>query len=883
MTAQSVHLPAEFSSFIGRADEVDELARLVRTARAVTLCGAGGIGKTRLALRVLAAVAPEFPDGTWFIDLGELRQPDLVAGTVAHLVGVDEEPGRLMTDTLADALRYRRAIIALDNCEHLIAACAGLCQRLLASAPGLRIVTTSRQPMRVAAETVWQVQPLTVPPAEAAGPEDVRGFDAVRLFAERAAAAAPGFAIGPANAAAVAGICRALDGLPLAIELAAAWVRVLSVDQIAARLRDQFLLLPSPDRSAPARQQTLRAAIDWSHDLLSAREQILLRRLSVFAEWSLAMAEEVCADDELPAADILDVISALADKSLLELEPEVLGEVRYRMLETVREYAARRLSQAGEAERFRRRRLEYTVRETEDSAALGMAMVPAPWSARVDVFRRVDAEAANLREVLGECLAAGDAETGLRICTAMRPVWIVRGVFAHGAAWMDAFLALPGAAAAPDSVRGPALAGRAQIALASGSEQAEELALAGLELCWAAGDQFHAAAALNLLTEIALHAGRLEEAGAKASEALAVARAAGDRWNEGYALGTMAAVAAQRGNLRTAQELGEEALSVMRAIEQHWGSARALMGLGDLARLRADHDTARACYTEALGTLREVSARPEIARCLAGLGRIAADQGDLAGARRDLTESLRLSYAAGSRIGMARGLEALARLAVLEGQPDTGVRLAGAVMALRAQAHLPPVPGARTQRYLDAAAHLGQLTVARLWAEGGAMTPAAAVRLALGPAAAGLSGPGPAVPGPAIPGPAISGPPISGPAVPGPAIPGPVGQRPAGPRPDGPPADRPRAAGLTGPAAEVPPSPLSPVPSPGAHGLTDREREVVALIAAGKSNREIGAELYISPATAARHVANILAKLGYASRSQVAVWAKSAQVRPPDG
>jgi predicted ATPase/DNA-binding CsgD family transcriptional regulator len=834
MTAQSMHLPAEFSSFIGRADEVDELARLVRASRAVTLCGAGGIGKTRLALRVLAAVAPEFPDGTWFIDLGELRQPDLVAGTVAQLVGVDEEPGRPMTETLADALRYRRAIIALDNCEHLIGACATLCQRLLASAPGLRVVTTSRQPMRVAAETVWQVPPLTVPPAEVAGPEDVRGFDAVRLFADRAAAAAPGFAIGPANAAAIAGICRALDGLPLAIELAAAWVRVLSVDQIAARLSDQFLLLPGPDRSAPARQQTLRAAIDWSHDLLSAREQILLRRLSVFAEWSLAMAEDVCADDELPAADILDVISALADKSLLELEPEVLGEVRYRMLETVREYAAARLSLAGEAERFRRRRREYTVRETEDSVAIGMARVPAPWSARVDVFRRVDAEAANLREVLGECLAAGDAETGLRICTAIRPVWIVRGVFAHGAAWMDAFLALPSAAAAPDSVRGPALAGRAQIALASGSDQAEDLA-AGLELCWAAGDQFHAAAALNLLTEIALHAGRLDEAGARAAEAVAVARSAGDRWNEGYALGTMAAVAAQRGNLRAAQELGEEALGLMRAIEQHWGSARALMGLGDLARLRADLDTARAYYTEALGTLREVSARPEIARCLAGLGRIAADQGDLASARRDLTESLRLSYAAGSRIGMARGLEALARLAVLEGQPDTGVRLAGAVMALRAQAHLPPVPGARTQRYLDAAAHLGQLTVARLWAEGGAMTPAAAVRLALGPAAAGLSGPGPDVPGP--------------------------------------PAEV--------PPAEVPPAGLSPESGPEAHGLTSREREVVALIAAGKSNREIGAELYISPATAARHVANILAKLGYASRSQVAVWAKSAQLRPP--
>ncbi|HUA39997.1 MAG TPA: tetratricopeptide repeat protein [Streptosporangiaceae bacterium] len=809
--------PEEFSSFVGRTSEIGELRSLMRVVRAVTLCGVGGIGKSRLALRLLAAVAPDFPDGAWFVELGELRQPEHVVPWVAAAAGVHEEPGRPLLDTLADSLRHRRALLVLDNCEHLVHACAELCQRLLASSPGLQVICTSREPLRVAAEAVWQVPPLAVPPVAAPGqdrpdPDELRGYDAIRLFVTRASAVAPGFTLGPANMPAVTAICHALDGLPLAIELAAAWVRVLSVEQIAARLDRRLALLTSADRSVPARQQTLRATFDWSYELLSEQEQILLRRLAAWASWSLEMAEQICADDMLPAADMVDLLTALADKSLVEVEPEVLGQARYRLLETVREYAAERLPLAGETATMERRRRGYTLRETETAVQIGMAVVPAPWSARVDVFRRFDVEAANVSEVLGSCLADGDAETGLRICTAMRPVWIVRGTFAEGAAWMDKFLAL--AAVVPDSVRGPALAGRAQLAMASGSERAEELATAGLELCWAAGEQFWVAAALNLLTEIALQAGRPDEAAKRAAEALEVARSAGDRWNEGYALGTVSAVAASRGNLREAQQLGEQALAIMRDIQQLWGSARALLGLGDLARLRGEHDTARAYYLEALTILRELDARPQIARCLAGLGRIALEQWDLASARQHLTESLRLSYASGSRIGIARGLEVLARLAIMEGRPEIAVQLAGAVTSLRSEAHLPPVPGARTQRFLDAAAGLGEHEVTRLWAEGTAMTAAAAVRLALSEDADGD-------------GSALAGAPAS--------------------------------VGASAPAS----------------ALTAREQEVVALLAAGLSNRDIARELVISPATAARHVANILAKLGFSSRSQVAVWATS--------
>lgn len=802
--------PEELSSFIGRSSEISELSQLMRTMRAVTLCGAGGIGKTRLAARLLAAIAGDFPDGAWFVELGDVRDSERLTDFVAAAVGVREEPGQPLAVTLAEALRHRNAIIVLDNCEHLITECARLCQQLLARSPGLKIMATSREPLRMAAEAVWQVPPLAVPSGSVGAAEMVRDYDAVTLFAERASAAAPGFALTAANANTVAGICRALDGLPLAVELAAAWARVLSVEQIAARVHRRLGLLTSTDRGVPARQQTLRAAFDWSYDLLDHKEKILFRRLSVLAGWSLEMAEQVCADASLPAAEILDLLTSLADKSLVELEREALGQARFRMLETVREYAAGLLNQSGEAAAVHQRRRAYTLREVEQAAAVGMAIVRAPWSARADAIRRFDLEAANLAEMLGSCLADGDAETGLRICTAMSPVWIIHGTFTEGISWIERLLAR--GTPVTDAVRGRALACLAQLVMPASPQRAGQLAATALELCRAAGETFWVGAALNLLTEIALHAGQLEEAGDRASEALEIASAAGDRWNEGYALGTLATVAAARGNLSEAQQRGESALAIMRAIEQLWGLARTLLGLADLARLRGDLGAARERYLEALTILRDVSARPEIARSLAGLGRIALEQRDLLSARQHLAESLRLSYASGSRIGMARGLEILARLAILEGDPGRSLRLAGAVAALREQADLPPMPGARRQRFLDAAAGLGEHAVARLWAEGAGMTPDAAVRLALGEQA--------------------------------------VGRLPSGPPPTGPTVDaRPAAA------------------------LTPREHEVVSLLAAGLSNREIASRLFISPATAARHVANILAKLEFSSRSQVAAWA----------
>jgi predicted ATPase/DNA-binding CsgD family transcriptional regulator len=814
-TSDLSSLPAEPNRFIGRERELAELRQAVAASRALTLCGPGGIGKTRLAGRMLAALRDEFPDGAWFVELGDLKQPDLVVSRVASVIGVVEESGRPLLDTLADALAPRTLLLTLDNCEHLIGAAARLCQRLLAAAPGLRIIATSREPLRVAAETVWPVPPLSVP-SPLAGPdsEELRGSEAVRLFADRAASALPGFTVGAGNAAAVAALCRALDGVPLAVELAAAWVRVLSVDQIAGRLAD---LLATSDRNVPARHQTLRATIDWSHELLTPAERVMMRRLSVFSGWSLEMAETVCGDELLPAPDVLDLLAGLVDKSLVVFEPETLGQTRYRMLNTIREYAGQRLADAGEAAAVQARLRCYTLEVAEDNMAVGMALVDGSWAARINVFRRYDVDAANAMAVLGACLADGDAETGLRICTALRPCWLVRGMFAEGVEWFDSFLALD-APSVPAGVRGAALAGRAQLCLSSDPAAAVRWAEDGLVLCEAAGDSFWTGTALNLLAEAALHLGRPDEAALRAAEALALARRNGDAWNEGYALGSLAAAAGQRFNLHECEQFAEAALAVMRRIDQQWGVARTMLGLGDLARLRGELDVARQRYREALLIFREIDSWPEIARCLAGLARVALDQGLLNRAREHLGESIRLSHSIGSRIGVARGLELFAGLSAREERPGQALRLAAAASALRSAAQLAPLPSARVEQYLAAAGHLGELTVRQLWESGSAMTADEAVGLAL----------------------------------------------------EAPP-----------PAGHRIPAPARPLPGQ----LTPRERQITELISEGMSNKAIAEQLVISPATAARHVANILAKLDFSSRSQIAAWATSAggPARPAGG
>ena len=739
----------EADTLVDRGEQLADLRRLTQGGRMITLYGAPGIGKTWLLRRLTAGLAPAYPDGAFLVGLADLRHPELVAARVAAAVGVSQEPGVAPLDTLAEALRGRRLLLALDHCEHLAEACADLAGRLLASSPGLLVIATSQAALGAAGEAAWPVPPLAVPPATAAPPtpEQAARYGAVRLFAGRAAAAAPGFALSPANCAAVTGICRALGGLPLSIELTAAWARNLTVEQIAGRLDDQ-LRPAGRDQAGPPAERALRAALDGSYDLLSAGEQVLLRRLSVLAGWSLETAERVCAADGLPATEIGGLLAGLAARGLIRAEPGGPGPERYRMPETIREYAAGRLAQAGETGPLQRRLRDYALSVGDYFVSIGLAQVPAPWAARAQLFQRYQTDADNVRLALGWCLDQGDVEAGLRLCTAFGTCWLVLSALSEGVMWYGAFLSAD-QSGVPSSVRGPALAAGAYVASGDDKKLAESWAAEGLEVCRADGNRRFASLALNLLAQVALSAGHPGEAVRRGTESLELARQCGDKWSEALALSTCSAAQAALGRLPEARDCTAAALGLMLSMDQQWGAARAALGLASLDRALGDLAAARDHYLAALALLRQIKGDPEIARCLAGLGRVALDQGDLPAARDFLEQGLELNRRTGSRDGISRSLLSFATLAVREGRPDRAVQLAAAVTVLNAGGEPQPwttaagpprppagaalLPPARVQRFLDAAAGLGQPEVDRLWAAGLQLDAAAAADLARQP------------------------------------------------------------------------------------------------------------------------------------------------------
>jgi predicted ATPase/DNA-binding CsgD family transcriptional regulator/Tfp pilus assembly protein PilF len=844
----SGNLPAEPNSFIGRERDLAELARLLGEVRALTLSGPGGIGKTRLAVRLARDVITGAEgtaegadlDEAWLVELADWHGQ--TAERVARTIGVREEPGVPLAQTLSEALRARRLLLVLDTCEHQVSDCATLVQLLLARCPWVRIIATSREPLRVRGETVWRVPPLDLPPEGAAGHE-VAGHEAVRLFAERAAGARPGFALTDENAAPVARLCRTLDGIPLGIELSAARVRALSVEQIADRLRDRFQLLDSGDRTAPPRQQTLRATVDWSYELLDGPEQTLLRRLAVFSGWNLDMAEQVCSDDAIPADAVLGLLISLIDKSLVVLDGEADGDARYRLLDTIREYAAERLTASGEQASLAVRHRDCILGLVERTASRMFCRGDPPWPVRLAIFRRGIAEYGNFRIALETCLSRGDTDEGLRLCTALRNIWVPHGDQREAATWFDRFLAQENGQVSA-LVRGRALTGRADIAFdLQDYDVLLRSAQQGLELARACGDTFTVPTALRTLGQAALRAGRLGDAAALIDEAIEAAEAAGNDWETGLTLAAKAAIALRQGKLKSAQRSYEAALEVL-SDNIPWGIAQVEYGLGALARARGDADMAVRYFEDATEIFREVDAWREVARCLSGVGWIALSRGDLDLAEARLAEGLMLNQACGQRLGIARGLEAFAALAAARQQPEQAARLAGAACQLRESLGHPAGVGSRTEELLELARdRLGASTAAALFAEGREMTSEAAVSYALGscpgtPGAGSASAPGSGVPGER--------------AWADPARMAAAGSR----RSEG----APHLAGATSP-------------------LTPREHEIVRLIAQGLSNKEIADELVISPATAARHVANILAKLGFSSRTQVASWAARHEPR----
>jgi predicted ATPase/DNA-binding CsgD family transcriptional regulator len=838
------NLPEEPNSFIGRERDLAELARLLGEVRALTLSGPGGIGKTRLAVRLAREVLSGGADGggpgdldeAWLVELADWDGP--VAQQVANMLRIREETGVPLAQTLAEALRSRHMLLILDTCEHRVGDCATLVQLLLARCPWLRIIATSREPLRVRGETVWRVPPLDLPP-DGARDAELAAHEAVRLFAARAAEARPGFALTSDNTASVARLCRTLDGIPLGIELSAARVRALSVEQIADRLRDRFQLLNSGDRTAPLRQQTLRATVDWSYELLDEAEQMLLRRLAAFSGWNLDMAEQVCSDEAIGADEVLGLLISLIDKSLVVLDGEAAGDARYRLLDTIREYAAERLEAAGESAALALRHRDCILALVEETTGRMFHRGDPPWPVRLAVFRRGIAEYGNFRIALQTSLEREDADEGLRLCIGLRNIWLPHGDAREAAPWLDRFLVLPpgssqGRGEVSPQVRGRALACRAEIAFdLQDYDTLMRCATESLELAKASGDDFPVPTALRVISQTAARAGRFGDAVACIEEAIAAAGAAGNDWEAGLTQATKAAIAVRQGKLNSAQRAYETALEVL-ADNIRWGVAQVEYGMGTLARIRGDAEVAVRYYTDAMGIFRELDARPEIARCQAGIGWIAVTSGDFDQAQESLAEALRLNRAGGQRLGIARGLEAFAALAAARQQPERAARLAGAACQLRESLGHGTGIGPRIEKVLEfARGRLGASAAAAVFAEGREVSAEDAVGFALGP---DQDQP---VPGPAAP---------TEPAWTDPARLGGGARR--------------------GPTPSTPSTP-SGVSTP----LTPREHEIVQLIARGLSNREIADELVISPATAARHVANILAKLGFSSRTQVASWA----------
>jgi non-specific serine/threonine protein kinase len=598
-TARRHNLPSELTSFIGRENELVELTGLLASSRVLSLTGTGGVGKTRLALRMAARVVSEFPDGVWWIDLAPLSTPDLVPQAVATALGIREAPQRSLHDVLPGALRHRAALIVLDNCEHLVAACADLVQALLREAGSVRILATSREALGVTGETVYGVPSMAVPDVASTTADSLADFEATRLFVERARALDRSFVPSPDDAAAIAGICRRLDGIPLAIELAAARVVALSVEQIASRLQDRFRLLTGGARTALARQRTLEATVAWSYHLLSEREGLLLTRLSIFpAAWSLNAAEKVCGGDGIDENDVLELLTRLIDKSLVVVQSDRPGERRYRFLETVRQYARERLMQSDTVNRWRDRHFDFFFEEFRGAR-------PVLRSAnQVALLRRLRDEEENIRAALDWALTSpGLGRQAVELAGALFWYWTKRGRFEEGRQWLERTLAVE--ADVPGALRAQALIGLAHMRYFQGTK-ADSAVTEALSLGREAGDNWVVSVALFLRGLAALERGDRDEALACAQQAREAASAGGGAVEHGGPLFILADVAVSNGDYERAQRLYDESIEVHRRAAEPWGLGLQLVAAAAVRLVREEHRPARAQLLQSLSLFQEL-------------------------------------------------------------------------------------------------------------------------------------------------------------------------------------------------------------------------------------------------------------------------------------
>ncbi len=670
------NLRTPLTDLIGRADAVAAARSLLASGRLVTLTGPGGVGKTRLAVEIAGGLAGTFPDGVWLVELAALggRAPEGMASLAGSLMAVlDIRPDARASgapadpvNVLAAALNTKQLLLILDNCEGLADPVARLAARLLEAAAGLRILATSQEPLRVPGELLQVVEPLDLPdPAADADPNVLRQSAAVRLFEIRAAAAAPGFVLAGSNAAEVAVICRSLDGIPLALELAAARVRALGVRELAARLCDRFRLLASGYRDAPPRQQTLQATIDWSWELLDEPERILLRRLAVHSgSFTLEAVEAICAGDDLPARGIPEVLARLVDRSLVAIDMHADGH-RYRLLESVAAYGRERAGAAGELTRLRQRHARYYTGITERAAPQLRGPGQRAW------LERLDAETGNLRTALGAAARDRDPALALRLVNALVWYWVLRGRLDEGTRSLAAALAIGGEA--PAVARAEAVAAHAAISLGAGAAtDPAAVAKAALEPFDVVEDPRARAHAEWLVAYgLTFGVGEMSIGEELVNQALPTFRALGDQWGTAAALGVRAVQALARGDLAALARDSEQSLAMFRALGDRWGQLMAMQGLADLAKLTGDYDRSARLHRTALRISEELGLWAEASFWMSGLGRIALLTGDHEQARALLEQGRRLAAEHTIRFAEEYAEVGLALIARADGRLDT--------------------------------------------------------------------------------------------------------------------------------------------------------------------------------------------------------------------
>ena len=733
------NLPIQLTSFIGREKEMEEIKQSILTHRLVTLTGVGGTGKTRLALQVAADAIENFQDGVWLVELAPLSKPGLVPQAVATTLGLREQAERAFLDMLKDYLSRKNLLLVLDNCEHLIEECAQLADVLLHAAPNLKILATSREALGIAGESTYPVRSLSLPDTRHPLPENLGQYDAVRLFIDRAVAVQPDFQITNQNAPAVAQVCVRLDGIPLAIELAAARVKGLSAEQIASRLDDRFRLLTGGSRTALPRQRTLQATIDWSYKLLAEEERALLRRLSVFVGgWTLEAAEQVCAGEDLGSHQVLELLLLLIDKSLIVPETDVSearypagGSFRYHMLETVRQYAQERLDEAGESNHARDQHLAYFHALAEQARPHLRSAQQLVW------LHRLDAELDNIHAALGWAQDGGAVEMGLHLATDLQTFWVYRAYLREPSFALENLLAKPLPA---DQIqvlaKGHFVAGLLEFFLGN-HDKAYAHAQESKRLYSQLGStsMVGSAEARNLLIATDLNvANDPIQARKRFEENLKLFQEAGDPWGIAHTLYAIGLELRRSGDLTGSRIAYEQSLATFRACGDHIRSAQQNAALAIIAFNEGRYAEARTRLEEVLSFYRQVRFNLEIDIPLWMLGAIAIREADYARAKERYSECLLFDQQIGMNTQLAECLLGFAGIANAEKRFEHAALLAGAaqVEVKARQNSLENFDQVELQRLtLVLREELGEARFEELAGEGRSMTREQAIAFAL--------------------------------------------------------------------------------------------------------------------------------------------------------